>query len=167
MALQFYKKDNSRNYFGGKFFREEKLQNFLDKFDIVRCSNCYSSRMDISAKQFINLLQEGRLGRTPYYDRHSFEKYLYEVNIFDEVFGQEHYFNDHSFFWKIKSGKVIYTSIPYATKEMIIPIFERIADKFSFPQTIRLAFLEDKYRFYDVSSNMFCLYDENAVGGLI
>lgn len=170
MAVYFSKKiqDRMSNISGGKYFNEQKLQNFLTKFSIEKCSRYFNhiAYNNINVRQFINLLQQGRLGHTPYYNSSTYDKYLDEAGFFYHEF-RGFNFDDHSYLWKLKNGEVIYTSIPHATREMILAHFKKIAENFSFPSTINLVFLDEKYRYYDIPVPMFMLYDENAVGGLI
>ena len=148
--------------FTGTFWNKEKAYVFFEAFNVVKSSREYSSRLDVSSKHFVKILQEGKtLGLSLYKGKNNHERHLHycqDYNAFTSFLCS--CFIDHSFFWGLKSKKVIYTSIPYSDHDQIIFDFFNLAKEFSFPSTIKLAFLDEKYRYYDINFPMFMLYNE-------
>lgn len=65
--------------------------------------------------------------------------------------------------WRTKDNKVFLTAMPYSDKELVNDVFYDFVNEFSFPETIRLQFLPDEYRFRPSGDFMIAIYDENVM----
>ena len=70
---------------------------------------------------------------------------------------------DHGAFWKRDDGTCIWTAMPYSNKQTVLERFAKFKQEFSYPDSITLRFLDDKYRFRENGDFMFVLYDANVV----
>lgn len=116
---------------------KEKLYRFINDFSIVGIG-C-DMPMNLSASYFLRLLQKGSSAKARYAikdDEHSRELYHYNSDLFD-----------HGVFWKKKDGSVICTAMPYGYKEIMLECFAKMVKEFNYPDTIKMEFLDDAYRY--------------------
>lgn len=141
MKFEFVTKNNSYKNFGYIDF-DDAFERFINKFDVIGVR--WSEPTTISASYFLRLLQEGSSAKARGFgkgndkenDESSNEMNCYYTSLLD-----------HAALWKLKSGQVICTAMPYGDKQIIIDHFNQMVKQFSYPTTIRLQFLDDTYRF--------------------
>ena len=104
----------------------------------------------MSVKQFVYSLQKGRLWRRSRYD-----------TLLEDVIPQQ--FCDHSAFWKLEDGTIIYTTMPYYHGYNISEECKMIAEACKFPATIKISFLDDKYRYRTNGDYFIVIYDESRL----
>lgn len=116
---------------------KEKLYRFINDFSIVGIGR--DTPMNLSASYFWRLLQKGSSAKARYAikdDEHSYELHPYDS-----------YLLDHGVFWKRKDKSVICTAIPYGYKERMLEYFDKMVKEFNYPDTIKMEFLDDAYRY--------------------
>lgn len=125
----------------------KKLKDFCADFHVIG----YLDNLCVgNLTYFLRLLQEGVSAKKP-------KGYLDDIDERDpwrRVF-------DHSSLWKLENGQVICTSMPYSTHEITTDDFARMAEEYSFPASIRLKFLDEKYKYRPNGSFMLMIYDED------
>lgn len=141
-----------------EFHFREQFNAFIDDFDIVGVH--YGVSSNLSAAYFLRLLQEGSKAR-PHRSRR--RPWISDTNSDDLV---EYYYPlfDHGAFWKTRNGTIIYTGMPYRTQKPITEWFAEMANEYKFPETIKLRFMEDKYKYkYRPNGHyMIMVYSENG-----
>lgn len=141
--------DNFSSYieFGDKFVE------FVNDFHVDAVH--WSQPTNISASYFLRVLQEGSFAKPQGYGK-GYNKENDESS--DQM--NEFYLSllDHSALWKLKSGNVICTAMPYGEKEAIINEFYRMKNKFNYPEKINIQFLDDKYRFRSNGDFMIVIF---------
>ena len=143
----------------GYIHHPDMFCSFVDDFDIVAVH--WHEPSKISASYFYRLLVYGASERSRGYgkgDLHSDE--------FSNDFSPFYYdLFDHGALWKKKNGEVICTAFPYGTCEKISSTFQEFKDAFCFSNDLKLAFLEDRYKFRANGDSMVCIYcDGNSTG---
>ena len=141
MKFEYVTRNNSYKNFGYIDF-DDAFERFVNKYDVIGVR--LSEPTTISASYFLRLLQEGSLAKARGYgkgnnqenDESSNEMNCYYTSLLD-----------HAALWKLKSGQVICTAMPYGDKQTIIDRFNQMVKQFSYPSTIKLHFLDDTYRF--------------------
>lgn len=152
-----------REFYGlGSRFNPEKTQRFIDILKIKSRSDLLSGYINFSSKQFVRILQEGKTSCPLYlYEgKNNKERYAhYEQDCYDfNCLFSSLYFLDHAYFWKLHNGKIIFTSIPYASHDRILAEFKKIVEEFPSLSKINLVFLHEQYRYYNINHSMFMLY---------
>ena len=135
----------------------EKFYRFIDEFNVVRVS--WGQPTTISASYFLRLLQEGSSARARGY-RFGFSQESDEGS--NQLAPFYAHLLDHGALWKLKSGSVICTALPYGEREEIERRFLDMARTFNFPNTIRLQFLDEKYRFRRNGDCMILIYYDSS-----
>ena len=135
----------------------EKFYRFIDEFNVVRVS--WGQPTTISASYFLRLLQEGSSARARGY-RFGFNQESDEGS--NQLAPFYAHLLDHGALWKLKSGSVICTALPYGEREEIERRFLDMARTFNFPNTIRLQFLDEKYRFRRNGDCMILIYYDSS-----
>ena len=115
-----------------RFFR------FMDDFNAVGVH--WNQPTTISASYFIRLLREGSSARARRFGP-GFNQELDEMSPLDNNL------LDHAALWKLKDGNVICTAFPYGTHDEIVDKFMAMKKKYSYPDSLKLQFLDEKYRF--------------------
>ena len=54
---------------------------------------------------------------------------------------------DHGALWKLENGRVICTAMPYSDEKIVLDEFERLKNKYEYPDDVILNFLDKKYKF--------------------
>lgn len=141
MKFEYVTQKNSYKDLGYIDF-PDAFERFIKEFDVVGVR--WSQPTNISATYFLRLLQEGSSTKARGYgkgyaqnnDESSNELYDFYSSLLD-----------HGALWKLRSGKVICTAMPYGDEKSITDCFDQMVKKFSYPSTVRLQFLDDVYRF--------------------
>lgn len=123
---------------------EDKLYDFVNDFHIV--GKAVLRPEFISASYFLRLLQKGASERAHGHSRYgngmsdenSNELYEYRTELFD-----------HGELWKLDNGAVICTAMPYSDEEVTKNEFIKFKNKYSFPDSIIIRKLDDKYKYSD------------------
>ena len=127
----------------------EKLITFCNDFQV----NGYAlGNPTVSAKYFSDLLQKGSSARpshTCFVEREYFSRLTRRC------------FFGHAALWKLENGKIICVSMPYGSKDTITSVFTTLATEFSFPESIKLCFLPEKYRYRSNGDFMFMVHDDD------
>ncbi len=114
--------------------------------------------LSISAEYFLKLLQNGNVrGRSSiHHDDYDSRDFLYPYNFGYKIF-------DHSVLWRTTKGKIFCTSAPYqSSKEAVLNDFQKLKETFLYPESIKLQFLPEKYKFRPNGMFYFAIYDENV-----
>ena len=139
---------------------EEKFYRFVEEYNIVKV--WWSQPVTISASYFLRLLQEGSSARargfskryTKEDDEHSEDLRPFYGALFD-----------HGALWRESTGKVICTAMPYRTKDEIINAFFELKTGYNYPDSIKLKFLDEKYRYRQNGYEMIMIYDDPSEDG--
>lgn len=67
---------------------------------------------------------------------------------------------DHGAMWKKRNGMVFCTAMPYGNHKSIEEYFYQMVKEFNFPQTIKLEFLDDIYKYRSSGNVMIAIYCE-------
>ncbi len=132
----------------------ENLCRFIDDFNIK--AFCTSSLNFMTGETFCRILQSGNVKN---YSRDYSGALDHAFCRTDNV-----YLRDHNTWWKTADNKILFSAVPYASKEMCVNAFNKISAEFNFPECIKLKFLDVKYhwRYFDGSSNPhLIIYSEN------
>ncbi len=130
----------------------DSFERFVTYFDIVGVR--WSEPTTISSHYFLRLLQEGSSAKARGYgkgtatdDEASIEMSKFYTSLLD-----------HGVLWKLRSGQVICTAMPYGSKKEITDRFTQMVNTLSYPNTIRMQFLDDTYRFRSNGNYMIVIY---------
>lgn len=135
----------------------EKFYRFVDEFNIVGVH--WSQPQTISASYFLRLLTEGSSARARGYGRGNQENDEYSMQLYDNYY---HSLFDHGAMWKLNDGRVVCTAMPYGDEESIISAFNELMEEFAYPDTIKLTFLEDEYRYRPNGNYMIMIYNDES-----
>ena len=122
----------------------DALVRFIHNYNVIGVR--WSEPTTISASYFLRLLQNGAAEKVGKNDNGSIEM----SNFYQPLL-------DHGALWKTKDGGVICTAMPYGDKKSIVENFRKMVETFSYPETIRLQFLDDKYRFRSNGNHMILI----------
>ena len=134
----------------------DKFYNFIDEFNIVGVH--WAQPQTLTASYFLRLLQEGSSAKARTQgsninfrlnDEHSNEMNEYYTPLFD-----------HGAMWKTRSGNVLCTAMPYGKNQTIEVAFYKFIKQFGFPKTIKLEFLNDKYKYRPNGNCMIIIYND-------
>ena len=139
-----------------QFWFREQFNAFIDEFDIVAVHHGVPSNM--SASSLLRLLQDGSrarargTNRAGYGDTASHDMTEYHYPLFD-----------HGALWKTGRGNVICTGMPYTTDKPVADWFTAMAKQYKFPDTIKLRFMDDRYKYRPNGHFMIMVYDEDVL----
>lgn len=71
---------------------------------------------------------------------------------------------DHGATWKRKDGAIFLTGMPYLNEELSIKAFNELKEEFSFPETVKLAIMDDCYKYRINGDMMIAVYDDRFWG---
>ena len=74
---------------------------------------------------------------------------------------------DHGALWKQENGNVIFTAMPYAFDWMARDTFHEFVKRFGYPETLKMEFLDDRYRFRPNGDLMLMIYCDPSRFGLL
>lgn len=122
---------------------------FIDEYNIVGLNASEKAEM-LSASYFLRVLKDGSSARA-HVERRNWGK---NDECSAELHDYWHLF-DHGDFWQLIDVSVVFTSMPYSRSEQdVISSFEDLVDticerepSFTDPQSLRLEFLDDMYRY--------------------
>lgn len=126
---------------------------FVEKYDVVGVR--WSEPTTISASYFLRLLQDGSSAKARGFGKGNSNKNDEESIEMNEFYGS---LLDHGALWKLKTGQVICTAMPYGDKKLITERFMQMVNKFSYPSTIKMQFLDDAFRFRVNGDYMIIIY---------
>lgn len=135
----------------------EAFYRFINEFDIVEVR--WNQPTNISASYFLRLLQEGASARARGYGRGYNQERDESSNQLVEFYRP---LLDHGVLWKQKNGNVICTAMPYGDEESITESFYKMVERFDYPDTVKLQFLDDIYRFRSNGDCMIVIYCDLA-----
>ena len=135
-------------------WNEKKFRSFCADFNTI---GFYFGLPTGNTSYFIKLLQRGTSAR-PYTSRRTYDSYICHDHELNEYY--EHIF-DHCALWKLKNGQIICTAMPYAASmEVIKGEFAEMTEKYAFPLSIKLKFLDDKYKYRLNGDFMLMIHNE-------
>lgn len=137
---------------------EDRFYSFVEDYGIIGVR--WSQPRTISANYFMRLLLEGSSSRARGFSRNNQNDE--NSNDLDEYYS--HLF-DHGALWKLSGGQVICTAMPYGDKSQTLSSFEDLLEKYKFPKTIKLDFLDDKYRYRSNGDYMIVIYNDDSSYG--
>ena len=141
----------------------EKFQAFRKDFKIISVN--FGGQREVSAQYFIDLLTKGASTRPPYYSERQYNEFCHACREF-QYHGDFQCFFDHSAFWRCKNNRLIVTTMPYMYKDDAETFFNKMASEFAFPQTIKMRFMSDEYRYRPNGLHMILIYDEETIWGI-
>ena len=130
---------------------EDRFYSFIEELGIV--SVRWSQPTTLSAQYFFRLLTKGSSARARGFTYHSNDENSNELYPFCNAL------LDHSALWKLSSGQVICTSMPYGGKKEILEKFQELLKRFEYPRTINLDFLDEKYKYRKSGDFMIAIYN--------
>lgn len=139
-AQQVYKSFKSLGYVD----LPDALVRFIHSYNVIGVR--WSEPTTISASYFLRLLQNGASEKAAKNDNGSIEMSKFYQTLLD-----------HGALWKTKDGNVICTAMPYGDKKTIVESFCQMVETFSYPETIRLQFLDTKYHFRSNGNHMILI----------
>lgn len=154
MKFEYIPKTNAADAFG-YVKNEDRFYSFVEDYGITGVQ--WSKPTTISADYFMRLLLEGSASRARglsgnnQNDENSSDLREYYLPLFD-----------HGALWKLSGGQVICTAMPYGDKKRILSSFENLLDKYKYPRSINLEFLDDKYRFRPNGDYMIVIYNDDS-----
>lgn len=139
----------------------DKYYNFKDDFHLTGVA--WNQPANISADYFLRLLSDGAFVREREYvnnfntrDDSAFELYDFYTMLLD-----------HGALWKQENGNVIFTAMPYAFDWMARDTFHEFVKRFGYPETLKMEFLDDRYRFRPNGDLMLMIYCDPSRFGLL
>lgn len=131
----------------------EALFCFKEKYDVVGVR--WSEPTTISASYFLRLLQDGASEKAHVKGSENDEASLQMNEFYTTLL-------DHGALWKCRDGSVICTAMPYGDKESITEAFNRMVKIFSYPATLKLEFLSNRYRFRVNGDHMILIFCDSS-----
>ncbi len=131
----------------------DSFYRFIDEFNIV--SVRWGQPYTISASYFLRLLQAGSSSRARGYGRGN------NMERDDSTSQMMDFYTsllDHGALWRTKNGNVICTALPYGDQNKIEDAFYRMKEKYSYPEGVKLLFLDEKYKFRRNGDCMILIY---------
>lgn len=153
MKFEYIPKKDAINW-SGYIVNEDKFYRFVDEFNIIGV--VWSQPQTISASYFLRLLQNGSSEKARGYGRRSLENDEYSNQL------QPYYMPlfEHGALWKKRDGSVICTAMPYGDKESVTVSFNKMVKEFGFPETIKMEFLDNRYRYRPNGDIMIIMRDD-------
>lgn len=153
MKFEYIPKKDAINW-SGYIVNEDKFYRFVDEFNIIGV--VWSQPQTISASYFLRLLQNGSSEKARGYGRRSLENDEYSNQL------QPYYMPlfEHGALWKKRDGSVICTAMPYGDKESVTVSFNKMVKEFGFPETIKMEFLDNRYRYRPNGDIMIIIHCE-------
>ena len=136
---------------------EEKFYSFVEEYNLTGVH--WSQPTSLSASYFFRLLQEGASARVRGYSRGYNEK---RDDLSDEMLEFYTPLLDHGALWRLRDGRVICTAMPYGNTDSIVDSFYQMVEKFGYPNTIKMDFLSDRYRFRPNGDHMIIIYHDDS-----
>lgn len=135
----------------------DKFYSFVEEFNIVGVH--WSEPSMISASYLLRLFEEGAFARARGYDKNSQEN---DENSTDM---NEFYYPlfDHCAMWRQSNGSVLCTAMPYGNPEIIRDNFYKMINKYNYPNTIKMQFLDDKFRYRPNGDHMIIIYLDTSL----
>lgn len=138
---------------------QEKFYHFVDDFNVVGVN--WGQPLNISAQYFLRLLQEGssarprgRAGHTSWWDEHDEDSKDFQ-DYYEPLF-------NHRAMWRLSGGRVVCTARPYGEESEIIQRFSDFSQRYKFPDSVNLLFLDSSYRFKQDGDHMIMIYNDPA-----
>lgn len=156
MDFEYIPKTRAKERFG-HIKSSEAFYRFIDDFDIVEVK--WNQPTNISASYFLRLLQEGSSERSRGYGKGYDQERDESSNQLAEFYTS---LLDHGVLWRQKNGNVICTAMPYGDEESITESFYKMVEKFAYPDTVKMKFLDDIYRFRPNGDCMIVIYFDLA-----
>lgn len=153
MKFEYIPKKDAINW-SGYIVNEDKFYRFVDEFNIIGV--VWSQPQTISASYFLRLLQNESSEKARGYGRRSLENDEYSNQL------QPYYMPlfEHGALWKKRDGSVICTAMPYGDKESVTVSFNKMVKEFGFPETIKMEFLDNRYRYRPNGDIMIIIHCE-------
>ena len=126
----------------GYVIDKEKFLKFVNDFRIIGVH--WSQPTNISASYFLRLLQDGSKARARGFGKQSYIENDESSNQLSEFYDK---LFDHGALWKLENGRVICTAMPYSDEKIVLDEFERLKNKYEYPDDVILNFLDKKYKF--------------------
>lgn len=152
MDFEYIPKTRVKEKFG-HIKSSEAFYRFVDDFDIVKVK--WNQPTNISASYFLRLLQEGSSEKARGYGKGYNQERDEPSNQLAEFYTP---LLDHGVLWRQKNGNVICTAMPYGDEESITESFYKMVEKFGYPDTVKMKFLDDIYRFRPNGDCMIVIY---------
>ena len=92
----------------------------------------------------LRLLQDGSKARARGFGKQSYIENDESSNQLSEFYDK---LFDHGALWKLENGRVICTAMPYSDEKIVLDEFERLKNKYEYPDNVILNFLDEKYKF--------------------
>lgn len=135
---------------------EAKFYCFVDEFNLV--SVHWGEPQSISADYFLRLLTKGSSARA---HLRSNDSWFGETDEHSSAFLKYYApLLDHGAIWKQKSGSVICSAMPYGDEESVEDAFLEMIQEFQYPDSIKMQFLDDCYRFRPNGHFMILIYHD-------
>lgn len=133
---------------------ESCFYKFVDEFNLV--GTHWGQPQTISASYFLRLLTERSSARAHWKQEGG---WFAETDEHSSVF-QKYYspLLDHGAMWKQSNGGVICSAMPYGTESSIVNAFIEMVHEFHYPDSIKMQFLDDSYRFRPNGDFMIIIY---------
>lgn len=136
---------------------EENFYHLVNDFELVGVA--WSEAATKSDSYFLRLLQKGTSARAHSFDaKNSIESDEYSTTLAK----YRTHLLDHGTFWKRSDGTVICTTVPSGSTDDISKSFQDMKREFQFPDSVKLCFLDDSYRFKRSGDIMVVIYDEKS-----
>lgn len=131
----------------------DRFYRFIDEYNAVGV--LWGQPTTISASYFVRVLQEGSSARARGFGR-GYNQESDEGS--SEMSAFYTHLLDHGALWRLKNGNVICTALPYGDREIIIDKFYEMKETFSYPDSLKIKFLDEEYRFRDNGDCMILIY---------
>ena len=135
----------------------DRFYRFIDEYNAVGV--LWGQPTTISASYFIRVLQEGSSARARGFGR-GYNQESDEGS--SEMSAFYTHLLDHGALWRLKNGNVICTALPYGDREIIIDKFYEMKETFSYPDSLKIKFLDEEYRFRDNGDCMILIYFDSS-----
>ena len=154
-AEMFYKGHSS---YWGNTNQYNELVNFISDFNIKAA--CFGTDC-INSTTFCARLLLGNIPRAhgKFEEKREFTSALMTIRDGGP-------FADHVVWWKTQNDKLIFSAVPYMSKESILKIFNDIAHDFDFPASVKIKTLPNEYHWRhtdEVNPPHYIIYDERAI----
>ena len=135
----------------------DRFYRFIDAYNAVGVR--WGQPTTISASYFIRLLQEGSSARARGYGR-GFNQERDEGS--KQMMPFYNNLLDHGALWQLKNENVICTAMPYGEQEEIVDMFNKMKETFSYPNALKLQFLDEEYHFRKNGDYMILIYIDSS-----
>lgn len=135
----------------------DRFYRFIDEYNAVGVR--WGQPTTISASYFIRVLQEGSSARARGFGRGFNQESDEGSNQMSPFYN---HLLDHGALWRLKNGNVICTALPYGDRGEIVDKFYEMIETFSYPDSLKLQFLDEEYRFRDNGDSMILIYFDSS-----